>query len=116
MWRTVPLVPDITVPHYPETCAACNHELSINDNAKPHMGYYVLELEKQNSGIQVNCQLHHYYGAVCNCGHYTKTAPYSQFINPLSSAIARTGAYIYSNVLSLRHRFNHSLVGVQQSF
>jgi len=39
------------------------------------MGYYVLELEKQNSGIQVNCQLHHYYGAVCNCGHYTKAEP-----------------------------------------
>lgn len=59
IWRTTPLVPDITVPHYPETCAACNRGLEIDDNAKPHMGYYVLELDKQNSGIQVNCQLHH---------------------------------------------------------
>lgn len=75
IWRTTPLVPDITVPHYPETCAACNRGLEIDDNAKPHMGYYVLELDKQNSGIQVNCQLHHYYSAVCECGHDTKAEP-----------------------------------------
>ena len=75
MWRAEPLVSSITRSHHPETCAACNSALVRNDNAKPHMGYHVLELEKQNSGIEVNCQLHHYYGATCKCGHYTKALP-----------------------------------------
>lgn len=74
MWRTEPLVPSITIPHYPENCAACNAQLTIASD-QPHMGYYVLELEKQSSGIQVNCQLHHYYGATCECGHHTKAMP-----------------------------------------
>ncbi|MBD2774311.1 IS66 family transposase, partial [Iningainema tapete] len=39
------------------------------------MGYYVLELEKHESGVQVICQLHHYYEATCECGHHTKAIP-----------------------------------------
>jgi hypothetical protein len=39
------------------------------------MGYYVLELEKLGSGIEVTCQLHHYYEATCECGHHTKAIP-----------------------------------------
>jgi hypothetical protein len=39
------------------------------------MGYYVLELEKQESGVEVICQLHHYYEATCECGHHTKVIP-----------------------------------------
>ncbi len=39
------------------------------------MGYYVLELEKRESGFEVICQLHHYYEATCECGHQTKVMP-----------------------------------------
>ena len=45
-----------------------------SDN-KPHIGYYVLELEKHGSGFEVICQLHHYYCATCECGHHTKAMP-----------------------------------------
>lgn len=75
MWRTTPLVPSITIPHYPENCAACNGPLKIAPDSKPYMGYYVLELEKHDSGFGVICQLHHYYEAICECGHHTKVMP-----------------------------------------
>jgi len=69
------LVPNQTIPHHPDTCAACNRGLEKDLDGKPHMGYYVLELEKLDSGIEVNCQLHHYYSATCACGHQTKALP-----------------------------------------
>lgn len=75
MWRTMPLVPQQTIAHHPETCAACNAPLEIEPDSKPHMGYYVLELTKHDSGIEVTCQLHHYYGSSCECGHHTKLMP-----------------------------------------
>ena len=75
MWRTTPLVPKITIPHYPENCAACNAQLRFTSDNKPYMGYYVLELEKQEFGIEVTCQLHHYYSTTCECGHHTKAVP-----------------------------------------
>jgi hypothetical protein len=75
MWRTTPLVPSVTITHYPEHCAACNTELMMTSDSKPYMGYYVLELEKRESGFEVICQLHHYYEATCECGHQTKVMP-----------------------------------------
>ncbi len=65
IWRTTPLVASEIVSHHPETCASCNSPLEIDSDAKPHMGYYVLELEKLDSGIEVKCTLHHYYQATC---------------------------------------------------
>jgi len=65
IWRTTPLVASEIVAHHPETCASCNSSLEIDPDAKPHMGYYVLELEKLDSGIEVRCTLHHYYQATC---------------------------------------------------
>ncbi len=74
-WRATPLVPTQTIPHYPETCVACNSLLPVTQENKPHMGYYVLELEKADSCIQVTCALHHYYEVTCECGHHTKLMP-----------------------------------------
>ena len=84
IWRTTPLVPGITIPHYPENCAACNAELTITSDNKPYMGYYVLELEKQESGVKVICQLHHYYSATCECGHQTKALPGLGYVSVVS--------------------------------
>lgn len=75
MWRTSPLVPEITIPHYPDNCAACNAPVVFGSDSKLYMGYYVLELEKQESGVKVICQMHHYYEATCECGHQTKAIP-----------------------------------------
>jgi IS1 family transposase len=79
-----PRVPKITIPHYPENCAACNAELTITSDNKPYMGYYVLELEKQESGVEVICQLHHYYSATCECGHHTKALPGFGYVSVVS--------------------------------
>ncbi len=73
-WRSQPLVAEITIPHYPEHCAACNQELRAF-HSKPYMGHYVLELEKGESGFRVICQLHHYYQATCSCGHISRARP-----------------------------------------
>lgn len=81
MWRTTPLVPNQTVPHYPQTCASCNSSLEINPEAKPYMGYYVLELEKLDSGIDVKCTLHHYYQVTCSCGHQTSSKPLTGYVS-----------------------------------
>jgi hypothetical protein len=40
------------------------------------MGYYVLELERSETGVRVVCRLHRYYSSVCaGCGHETKARP-----------------------------------------
>jgi len=72
MWRSTPLVATQIIPHHPENCASCNQSLEIDPAIKPYMGYYVLELEKRDSGIEVVCVLHHDYQATCECGHQTK--------------------------------------------
>ena len=59
-WRSVPLVSEETIPHVPKHCAARNEKLTIDSDLKPDMGYYTLELEKQESGFRIRCNLHHY--------------------------------------------------------
>lgn len=81
IWRTIPLVPNQTSAHHPLTCSSCNSLLEMSLEAKPYMGYYVLELEKLESGIDVKCTLHHYYEATCDCGHHTKEKPLVGYIS-----------------------------------
>jgi transposase len=81
LWRTTPLVPEQTIPHYPENCASCNSPLNVDPDAKSHMGYYVLELEKKDSGVEVICTLHLYYCATCDCGHHTKAKPLRGYVS-----------------------------------
>lgn len=81
IWRTTPLVPHQTSSHHPETCASCNSLLEIDPEAKPYMGYYVLELEKSYCGIEVNCTLHHYYQGTCSCGHQTSSKPLTGYVS-----------------------------------
>jgi transposase len=75
-WRTETPVPESTVRHYPDHCVICGKELAcVAEVSGPWMGHYVYELEKRESGIRVFCTLHHYYGAICDCGHETKAQP-----------------------------------------
>ncbi len=68
-------VPESTIPHHPTTCAICKNDIDIAEGSWPYMGYYVYELEKTASGIRIFCTLHHYYAAICDCGHETKAQP-----------------------------------------
>lgn len=81
IWRTDPLVASQTVAHHPLTCASCNSRLEIDPLFKPHMGYYVLEIEKLDSGIESRCTLHHYYQATCACGHHTLSKPQIGYVS-----------------------------------
>ncbi|WP_017327097.1 IS66 family transposase [Synechococcus sp. PCC 7336] len=75
-WRTQPLKAERTIEHYPQQCAACNAQLdNAQVNPAPYMGYYQFELVSEGSGFRIECQLHHYYGATCSCGHHTQAAP-----------------------------------------
>jgi hypothetical protein len=75
-WRNQPLKAERTINHFADTCAACNASLDQSSQAeKPHLGYYQLELEPKEQGFTIVCQLHHYYGATCVCGHHTQAVP-----------------------------------------
>ena len=75
-WRNQPLKAEQIIPHHPQSCAACNASLEGNNwDEKPDRGYYQLELEKHDNGFKVVCQMHHYYGATCSCGHHSQMTP-----------------------------------------
>jgi IS1 family transposase len=75
-WRSQPLQAERVIPHAPEQCAACRVPLIWEQrDEKPHGGYYQFELNRQEKGFSIECQLHHYYGATCDCGHHTKALP-----------------------------------------
>jgi hypothetical protein len=102
MWRTTPLVPNQTLPHYPQTCGSCNSSLEINPEAKPYMGYYVLELEKLDSGIDVKCTLHHYYhknmGLLGQCWQRLLLVLRSFSLSPIKKGLtgSRNGRMFYT--------------------
>ncbi|MCP4452019.1 MAG: transposase, partial [Planctomycetes bacterium] len=75
MWRTEPLIAEAIVPHVPSVCAACAAAFPADTPWKAHMGHYVLELERTETGVRVVCRLHRYYVGVCACGHETKARP-----------------------------------------
>jgi hypothetical protein len=81
-WRSpVPEAEEIII-HCPGHCAACNRKIQTDEiDNSPYMGHYVFELEKMTSGIRIVCTLHHYYGAVCECGHETKERPGEGYIS-----------------------------------
>lgn len=74
-WREDPLIPECTVRHYPEKCAACSRILLPDPEAKLHMGHHVLDLERTEKGSRVVCTLHQYVGIVCECGHESRAYP-----------------------------------------
>jgi transposase len=75
-WRNQPLKAEKTIDHVVETCAACNANLDLSHREdKPYMGYHQFELEQQKQGLTIVCQLHHYYGATCLCGHHSQAIP-----------------------------------------
>ena len=75
-WRNQPLQAKRTIPHHPEHCSACNAPLETeHSDEKPHWGYYQFDLNRQEQGFSIECQLHHYYSATCECGHQSKAMP-----------------------------------------
>jgi len=61
--------------HCAEQCAACGKELGEDAEFKACTGYYVVDIEMGEPGIQVTHVKHLYGETTCNCGHVTKTEP-----------------------------------------
>ena len=134
-WRSQPLKAERTIAHHPEHCNACNanldHDCAIEP--KPYMGYYQFELVRESSRFRIECQLHHYYGATCSCGHHSQAKPGQGECSEASGRKVQLqlqeyvlvgpmlGAFIAS--LSVRYRlsrvkiqeFLHDWVGVELS-
>jgi transposase len=79
-WRSEPPVPESILPHCPAFCVICGGT-DLHKSDRPYMGYYVYELDKIPTGVRIHCVLHHYYSAVCECGHETKAQPGEGFVS-----------------------------------
>ncbi len=120
-WRSTPLVASEIVPHYPSNCAACGQNLS-HGAPKPYMGHYVLELERQDSGFRVVCQLHHYYEATCDCGHISQAKPGTGYVSEVEgrsrdlklTEYVLVGPLLATLIASLAVRYRMSRAKIQE--
>ncbi len=121
-WRSEIPVAESTIPHYPTTCAGCNKAINVAEGSPPYMGYYVYELEKTESGIRIFCTLHHYYTAVCDCGHETKVQPGVGYISHLErrkndlklTEYTMVGPMLATFIAALSVRFRMSRVKINE--
>jgi hypothetical protein len=61
--------------HQAEECAACDEQLGAEAKFEARTGLYVLDVEMENSGLQVSHVKHVYGDSPCSCGHVTRTEP-----------------------------------------
>ena len=121
-WRSETPVPESTIPHYPGHCVICGKEVDVPEESRPYMGYYVYELEKTASGIRIFCTLHHYYGAVCDCGHETKAQPGEGYISHVEgrkkdlklTEYTMVGPMLAAFIAALHARFRMSRVKIRE--
>lgn len=120
-WRSEPLIPTATVPHYPEHCLACNAPVQVPGD-HPYMGHHVLELEKTPSQIRIFCTVHHYYAAVCDCGHETKARPGEGYISSVEgrkkdlklTEYVLVGPMLATFLAALSNRYRMSRVKIKE--
>jgi len=121
-WRSEPLIPKARIPHCPEQCAACNARVQVPHDCAPYMGHHVLELEKTPSGICIVCTLHHYYIAVCHCGHETKARPGEGYISSVKgrkkdlklTEYVLVGPMLATFLAALSNRYRMSRVKIRE--
>jgi len=121
-WRSETPVPESTIPHYPGMCVICGKDLDVREESRPHMGYYVYELEKTASGIRIFCTLHHYYAVVCVCGHETKARPGEGYISHIEgrtkdlklTEYTMVGPMLAAFIAALSVRFRMSRVKIKE--
>jgi len=121
-WRSETPVPESTIPHYPSVCVICGKSLDVSEGSQPYMGYYVYELEKTASAIRISCTLHHYYSAVCHCGHETKAQPGEGYISHVEgrkkdlklTEYTMVGPMLAAFIAALSVRFRMSRVKVKE--
>jgi IS1 family transposase len=86
------------------------------------MGYYVLELEPEQSGFRIVCQLHHYYQTICSCGHSTRAQPGTGYISEVEgrardlklTEYVLVGSMLATFIASLAVRYRMSRSKIQE--
>ncbi len=119
--RKQPLKAEVIVPHYPDLCSACNHDLAESESQR-YMGYYVLELEPELFGFQIVTQLHHYYQTTCSCGHCTVAKPGTGLISVVEgrsqdlqlTEYVLVGSFLATFIASLSVRYRMSRTKIQE--
>ena len=119
--RKQPLKAEVIVPHYPDLCSACNHDLAESESQR-YMGYYVLELEPKLFGFGIVTQLHHYYRTTCSCGHCTHAKPGTGYISVVEgrskdlqlTEYVLVGAVLATFIASLSVRYRMSRTKIQE--
>ncbi len=64
--------------HHPRICAGCGGALALEDTARAHAGYLMIDLQPPSSeraGLEVFQSKHLYYEHVCRCGHRSRAEP-----------------------------------------
>ena len=120
-WRSETPVPEEIVPHYPEACVICGSS-HLKRAPRPHMGFYVFELEKTDAGIRIRCTLEHYYKAVCDCGHETTARPGEGVVSELEgrkknlklTEYTMVGPMLVAFIAALSVRYRMSRVKIQE--
>ncbi len=120
-WRSKPLKAERTITHYPEQCAACNGKKWLPDR-KPYLGYYQFELLMGEGELKIECQMHHYYGATCDCGHHTQAKPGQGEISEVNTRKTQlrlqeqvlVGPQLATFIASLSVRYRLSRVKIQE--
>lgn len=119
--RSQPLKAEVIVPHYPDLCSACNHDLAESESQR-YMGYYVLELEPELFGLRIVTQLHHYYQINCSCGHCTHAKPGKGLVsivegrskNLILTEYVLVGSFLATFIASLGVRYRMSRTKIQE--
>jgi transposase len=119
--RKQPLKAEVIVPHYPDLCSACNHDLAESKSQR-YMGYYVLELEPELFGFRIVTQLHHYYQTTCSCGHCTVVKPGTGLISVVEgrsqdlqlTEYVLVGSFLATFIASLSVRYRMSRTKIQE--
>ncbi|MDJ0535174.1 MAG: hypothetical protein QNJ70_22260 [Xenococcaceae cyanobacterium MO_207.B15] len=94
----------------------------VKTEPKPYMGHHVLELETTESGLQVVCQLHHYYQSSCSCGHQSQSKPGAGITSKIEGGsrdlklteYVLVGSHLSSLIASLGVRYRLSIVKIRE--
>jgi transposase len=119
-WRCEALTAERTENHYPNRCCRCGAALELWYDDRGHSGHFVLDLERQVSGLRVACVLHLYHVTRCPCGKETAEQPSKGLISavdgrkrnlqPTEASLIGPGLATFIAALSVRYRLSRAKI------
>jgi hypothetical protein len=119
-WRCEALTAERTENHYPERCCGCGAALELWYDDRGHRGHFVLDLERQVSGLRVACVLHLYHVVRCGCGKETTEQPGTGLVSavdgrkrnlqPTEASLIGPALATFIAALSVRYRLSRAKI------